>query len=245
MVKKILMTAVLVIAATGNCLAGEAIQAEIPTSVNLSNRDINRIVCPGPMNDLIFSQEKAMTGHFSGNNGFIKFKIQDSGGEYIYADTQSELFVVCNNAVYTLLVTPADIPSVTLRLASPKGDTFKKNIAHYKKMPLEKQALLLIKEAYNGDYPTSYRISDSTKTISLSPDLEVQLLQVVDVDGVGLRLKKYLAKSLAESPIDVDEQLLLSSSISKSILAVAVDNHALNPHQSTMVFVVDQKERVQ
>nr|WP_275888778.1 type-F conjugative transfer system secretin TraK [Desulfoprunum benzoelyticum] len=228
----------------GNCLASEVIQAEIPTTVELSNRDINRIVCPGPMNDLIFSQEKAMTGHFSGNNGFIKFKIEDSGSEYVYADTQSELFVVCNNAVYTLLVTPADIPSVTLRLASPSGDTFKKNINHYQKMPLEKQALLLIREAYHGDYPASYRISDSTRTVSLSPDLEIQLLQVVDVDGVGLRLRKYQATSLSEGSIDVSEHLFLSSSISNSILAVAVDNHTLELSQSTMVFVVDQKERV-
>ena len=237
-------TAVFILTVAGSCLASEVIQAEIPTTVELSNRDINRIVCPGPMNDLIFSQEKAMTGHFSGNNGFIKFKIEDSGSEYVYADTQSELFVVCNNAVYTLLVAPADIPSVTLRLASPSGDTFKKNINHYQKMPLEKQALLLIREAYSGDYPASYRISDSTRIVSLSPDLEIQLLQVVDVDGVGLRLKKYLATSLSGNSIDVSEQLFLSSSISSSILAVAVDNHTLEPNQSTMVFVVDQKERV-
>jgi conjugal transfer pilus assembly protein TraK len=240
----LLASAVLILTFAGNCLASEVIQAEIPTTVELSNRDINRIVCPGPMNDLIFSQEKAMTGHFSGNNGFIKFKIEDSGSEYVYADTQSELFVVCNNAVYTLLVTPADIPSVTLRLASPSGDTFKKNINHYQKMPLEKQALLLIREAYHGDYPASYRISDSTRTVSLSPDLEIQLLQVVDVDGVGLRLRKYQATSLSEGSIDVSEHLFLSSSISNSILAVAVDNHTLELSQSTMVFVVDQKERV-
>lgn len=244
MVRIFLTSAVLILSVAGRCLASEVIQAEIPTAVKLSNRDINRIVCPGPMNDLIFSQEKAMTGHFSGNNGFIKFKIEDSGSEYVYADTQSELFVVCNNAVYTLLVTPADIPSVTLRLASPTGDTFKKNINHYQKMPLEKQALLLIREAYHGDYPASYRISDSTRMISLSPELEIQLLQVVDVDGVGLRLRKYQATSLSEGSIDVNEQLFLSSSISNSILAVAVDNHTLEPNQSTMVFVVDQKERV-
>ena len=116
-----------------------------------------------------------MTGHFSGNNAFIKFKIEDCGDEYIYADTQSELFVVCNNAVYTLLVTPTDIPSVTLRLASPKGDSFKKNIAHYQNMPLEKQALQIIREAYNGTYPTSYRITESTRQITLSPDLETTI----------------------------------------------------------------------
>ena len=244
MAKLFLTTAVLFMMVAGTCLANTVIQAEIPTSVTLSNKDINRIVCPGPMNDLIFSQEKAMTGHFSGNNGFIKFKIEDSGNEYIYAETQSELFVVCNNAVYTLLVTPANIPSVTLRLASPAGDSFKKNIAHYQNMPLEKQALLLIREAYHGTYPTSYRISEATRKVSLSSDLVVQLLQVVDVDGVGLRLKKYLVKSLSKNSIEVNEQRFLSSLISQSILAVSVENHTLKPDQSTMVFVVDQKERV-
>ena len=245
MTKLFLATAVLITTLSSNCLASDVIQAEIPTSVELSNHDINRIVCPGPMNDLIFSQEKAMTGHFSGNNGFIKFKIEDFGDEYLYADTQSELFVVCNNAVYTLLVTPADIPSVTLRLASPNGDTFKENIVHYQKMPLEKQALQLIKQAYHGNYPTSYRISESTRMVPLSADLEVKLLQVVDVDGVGLRLKKYLTRSLSKQTIDVNEQLFLSSSISQPILAVSIENHTLEPNQSTMVFVVDQKERVQ
>ncbi|MCP4342618.1 MAG: hypothetical protein GY799_27990, partial [Desulfobulbaceae bacterium] len=161
----------------------------------------------------------------------------------IYADIQSELFVVCNNAVYTLLVTPADLPSVTLRLASPMGDSFKQNIAHYQKLPLEKQALQIIREAYNDIYPTSYRISKSTRIIPLSSDLEAQLLQVVDVDGVGLRLNKYLVKSLAQNQVEVDEKIFLSSSVSRSILAVAVENHLLHPDQSTEAFVVDQKER--
>jgi conjugal transfer pilus assembly protein TraK len=241
--KHLVVAAALIIAATGSSLADTVIQAEIPTTIELSNMDINRIVCPGPMNDLIFSQEKGMTGHFSGNNAFVKFKIEDAGDEYIYADTQSELFVVCNNAVYTLIVTPVDIPSVTIRLASPMGDSLKKNIAHYKNLPLEKQALQLIREAYSGTYPTSYRISTSTSTLLLSPDLEATLAQVVNVDGVGLRLKNYLVKSLAGNQIKVDEKIFLSSSISQSILAVAVENHKLHPGHSTRVFIVDQKER--
>lgn len=139
--KYISVIAVLFAMNSGNAHAETVIPAEIPTAVQLSNMDINRIVCPGPMSDLIFSQEKGMTGHFSGNNAFIKFKIEDMAGEYLYADEQSELFVVCNNTVYTLIVTPTDTPSVTLRLASPRGETFKENIAHYKNLPLEKQAL--------------------------------------------------------------------------------------------------------
>ena len=221
------------------------IPAEVATPVELSNHDINRIVCPGPMTDLIFSKEKGLTGHFSGNNAFIKFKIEDGGAEYIYAETPNELFVICNGAVYSLIATPRDIPSVTLRLASARGDNFKKNIAHYQKMPLEKQALQLIREAYEGNYPSSYRVTPKTKQISLSADIETTLQQVVDVEGVGLRLQEYRVKSLAEKQVAVDEKIFLSPSIGPSILAVAVENHRLNSGETSRVFVVEKKKMMQ
>lgn len=243
MVKIFIIAFLLFMAVANNCLASNTIPAEIPTAVQLSNMDINRIVCPGPMSDLIFSEEKGMTGHFSGNNAFIKFKIKDIGGEYIYADEQTELFVVCNNTVYTLIVTPTDIQSVTLRLTSPASDSFKKNIAHYKNMPLEKQVLQVVREAYEEVYPSSYRVVESEKILSLAPNLNAKLIQIVDVDGVGLRLKKYLLTSSAQSKSNVDEKLFLSSSISQSILAVAIEDHSLNPEQTTRVFVVEQKEQ--
>jgi len=239
------MPVALITLATGNCFADTVIPAEIPTAVELSNMDINRIVCPGPMSDLIFSQEKGMTGHFSGNNAFVKFKIEDAGEEYIYADEQSELFVVCNNTVYTLIVTPMDIPSATLRLASPRGETFKKNIAHYKNLPLEKQVLQIIREAYDESYPSSYRVTEPAKLESFSTALEVTLTQIVDVDGVGLRLKKYVVKSFAQEQILLNEKDFLSSSISQSIFAVAIEDHSLNSGQTTRAFVVDQKEQVE
>ena len=58
-------------------LAEDGVPAEVPTMVELSGKEINRIVCPGQMSDLIFSKEKGITGHFSGNNAFIKFTIED------------------------------------------------------------------------------------------------------------------------------------------------------------------------
>ncbi|HIP40588.1 MAG TPA: hypothetical protein EYG88_14675, partial [Desulfocapsa sulfexigens] len=171
---------------------------EVPTEVTVSNHDINRIVCPGQMNDLIFSQEKGMIGHFSGNSAFIKFKVEDNGGEYTYVSESCELFVVCDNIVYSLIVIPKDIPSVTKRLASPKGKSFKKNIAHYKNLPLEKQALQVIREAYNETYPTSYRVAGLSRKLSLSPKFTTTLMQIVDVDGVGLRMKKFQVVSNGE-----------------------------------------------
>ena len=240
---KLLFTASVLLFAT-NVLADNVVTAEIPTVIELSNHDINRIVCPGSMSDLIFSQEKGMTGHFSGNNAFIKFKIEDAGGEYNYADQDSELFVVCNGAVYTLIVTPRDIPSATIRLASPQQKSFKQNINHYKNMPLEKQALQVIREAYDENYPSSYRVIDSSETIELCPRIKTTLIQAVDVDGVGLRLKKYLIAAIGPEQNYVDEKLFVSPLISNSLLAVAVNDHTLNPGETSTVFIVEKKEQV-
>lgn len=245
MIKYIVFTTVSTLIFLSSVHADSVITPEVPTIVELSNHDINRIVCSGQMTDLIFSKEKGLTGYFSGNNAFIKFKIENIGDEYIYADTPSELFVVCNSAVYTLIVAPMDISSVTVRLSSPKGDTFKKNIAHYKNLPLEKQALQIIREAYNESYPSSYRVTESNKQITLSANLAATLLQAVDVDGVGLRMKKYQVTSLAPGRIDVDEKSFLSPFVSDSILAVAVEDHSLQPGETTRVFVVEKKEQGQ
>jgi len=239
---KKITTALLIVIATAAFTQAVEILPEVPTEISVSNHDINRIVCPGQMNDLIFSQEKGLIGHFSGNSAFIKFKVEDTGDKYIHASEPCELFVVCDNIVYSLIVIPKDIPSVTKRLASPKGKVFKKNIDHYKNMPLEKQALQVIREAYNENYPTSYRVAGSRKNILLSPKFTTTLTQIVDVDGVGLRMKKFQVVSNGET-INLEEQDFLSSSVSNSILAVAVEDHVLNSNESTRVFVVEKKEQ--
>ena len=85
--------------------------------VELSAREINRIVCPGPMTDLIFSEEKGLTGHFSGNNAFVKFTAEEVGGKLKYSKEPSEIHVVCNGSVYTIIGAPAEINAATVRLA--------------------------------------------------------------------------------------------------------------------------------
>jgi len=219
------------------------IAPEMPTSVQLSNRDINRIVCSGPMNDLIFSEEKGITGHFSGNSAFIKFKAEEFDGQLTYAETPSELFVVCNGAVYTLIVEPQEISSVTLHLAAPAKDVFKKNIDHYKNMPLEKQVLQIIKEGYEGGYPSSYKVSNADTLIPLCGDLSVNLMQTVDVEGVGLRLKQFKVASTKNETMELQEKTFLSLGISASILAVAIEDQVLNTGEATRVFVVEKREQ--
>ena len=140
---------------------------------------------------------------------------------------------------------PGSPAHATVRLALPKSETVEKNIARYKNMPLEKQALQLIKEAYGGAFPSSYQVTDKATPVSLCPDLDLVQQQIIEVEGVGLRLKTFKATSRLTSEIDLEEKTFLSSAVGNPILAVAVEQHTLKPKQSTRVFGVEKKDALQ
>lgn len=223
-------------------IAAQSILPDVQTTVKVSNRDVNRFVCPGTMQDMIYSKEKDITGHFSKNDAFIKFKITQVGSEKQYSTEENELFLVCDGNVYTIITQPSDIPSTTVRLIPPPGDLFKQNVAMFKNMPLEKQALQVIRQAYGDQYPSSYKVTEAEHRVSVRPDLDVLLKQYVDVEGIGLRLKRYSITSLASGNIRVKETDFLRSNVSPSLLAVAIEDHTLRPRESTRVFVVEKKE---
>jgi len=227
------------------CLTARAEQTVAPdvrTAVKVSNHDINRFVCPGPMQDMIYSKEKRLTGRFSKSSAFIKFTIKKIGNRLEYATEESELYLVCEGNVYNILAQPSNVAAKTIRLIPPAGDSYKKNIALFKNMPLEKQALNIIREAYKETYPSSYKVSAVQQKVAIKPDLDVRLTQYVDVEGIGLRLKKYEIKSIALANIAVTETDFLRSSISDSLLAVAVEDHTLRPRETTRLFVVEKRE---
>jgi conjugal transfer pilus assembly protein TraK len=240
--KRLCLSIVCVLLTTGQTLAGEGVPAEVPTMVELSAREINRIVCPGQMSDLIFSEEKGLTGHFSGNNAFIKFTAEEVGGKLKYSKEPSEIYAVCNGSVYTIIGAPAEINAVTVRLALPKSETVEKNIARYKNMPLERQALQLIKEAYDGMYPSSYQVIDKVVPVHLCPDLDLVRQQVVEIEGVGLRLKAFKATSRLATDLELAEKTFLHAAVGNPIVAVAIEQHNLTPKQSTRIFVVERKD---
>ena len=214
---------------------------ETPTAVYLSSSDINRIVCPGTVNDLIFSKEKGIEGHIVGNNAFVKFTIAVQGDEKKYSTTPTELFMSCNDTIYSMIATPRRIPSVTLRLSPPATRDFKQNISRYQALPFEKKVLQLIREVYQGTYPDSYRIADADAMVNISVDLSVRLVRIVDVEGVGLRLKEYKVKPTADEAIQVDEKDFLRAEMGEGIVAVVVENHNIDQGGSSRVFIVEQR----
>lgn len=240
--KSILMAATLLslFVSPWNGYCDDGIPAEVPTMVKFSNKGINRVVCSGEFSDLIFSDNKSVSGKVSGNSAFIEFVATDIGGKMAYPTEPAEIYAVCDGIVYTIIAAPtAGINVAVVRLAPPKSNVVAKNVERFRNMPVEKQALQVIREAHEGNYPSSYKITDQSETVNICPDLNVVFRQQVDVDGIGMRLKEF--RVTANKSVDVDEKTFLKESISDAILAVAVEDHKLTQGQTTRVFIVEKK----
>jgi conjugal transfer pilus assembly protein TraK len=237
--KTYILAFALTLALCSTALAG-GVLPDVPTMVQLSNHDINRVVCSGQISDLIFSKDNGLIGRFSGDSAYITFSATDENGKRIYAKQASQMYVVCDGATYSLIAEPVAKEPITVRLAVPESKSISRNIDLFKNMPMEKRALKLIKQGYAGIYPDSYKVTDDKpERIALCSELTVIPKVTVGVEGVGLRLKIF--QVTAKQSENLTEKTFLSSKISDSILAVAVENHNLKASERTRVFVVEQK----
>ena len=53
--------------------------------MRLSNSDINRVICPVDIKDVIYSEEKGLTVNLSGKNAFVKFLVVKKDGKEMYS----------------------------------------------------------------------------------------------------------------------------------------------------------------
>lgn len=214
------------------------IKPETPIEVELSASDVNRIMCNGPISDLIYSQEKGLEGQFNGHNAFIKFKLARQGDKEIYADKPTELYVMCAGEVYTLIAFPKRIPAVTLKLASAKSS--RAGLA-FAGMPYERKVVALVQDGYKGVYPDYYKISEENREISISPDVRVILKRTVDVEDESLRLKVFYitGNPTRGKTLELTEKDFLLPAIGQQIAALAIEDHTLPLGSMTRMFVVE------
>lgn len=215
-----------------------AIKPETPIEVELSSSDVNRITCAGPISDLIYSQEKGIEGQFNGNNAFIKYKLMRQGGEDSYATKPTELYVMCDGEVYTLIAYPNRRSAVTLKLSSPKAA---KGSLTFAGMPYERKVVQLVQEGYKGVYPEDYKIVEENREITLSPDVRVIHKRTVDVEDENLRLKVfYITGNPAQGKtLEMTERDFLLPVIGQQIAALAIEDHTLPLGSMTRMFVVE------
>ena len=214
------------------------IPPETVTPVNLSSSDINRIHCNGPIKDVIYSKEKGITVSFSGEDAFVKFLITRKEGKIHYSLTPSEIFVICNGKVYSLIAMPNRIPAQMVRLQST-GDRAKKNISAFEGIPFEKKILDIISSGYRDEYPDSFTVTRMNQPLSLFEHLAMKQVTSAHVDGEGLTLKVYAISNRNSQKVELSEKDFLRIEIGRPV-AIAVEHHLLNAGDTTRVFIVEQ-----
>lgn len=226
-----------------NQLFALTVMPEIATPIDLSDHDINRLVCNnGAIGDVYYSKEKAVTVTVDNQNAYVKFLVKRKGDNEQFVKSGSELFVVCASDVYSLIITPKSIPSQTIHLSDPHKNQMTENIALYKEQPLEKQIVDLTLRVIKNQMPESFEVTSEAAPLQWHEDwlqgMNIAKYQIIRVPGVGLKLSEYLIKSNDRQAIA--EKRFLSTLFGSNIIGVTIVGRRLQPGVVAHVYIVER-----
>lgn len=226
----------------GQAAGGQTVLPEIATRIDLSNSDVNRLVCPERIKDVVFSKEKGVTVKFSGRDVFVKFLVEQSAMEKKYITSPTELFVVCGESVYNIIGVPKTIPSQTVRLSTGKQDRIRKNLALFAGMPYEEKLLKIIKSVYAGTIPDSFAVRRVRKKLDIYKDLDLTATREIDIEGEGLRAREYQVTLRNKDLLEIREKDFLLRELVERPAALAVDKHTLRTGDMARIIVLEKTE---
>lgn len=224
---------------------GKVIMPEVPTVVNMSNTDVNRITSYSDVKDVIYSKEKGLSVQFSGKDCYVKFHAARKGNQTIYSTVPTELFIVSGGRVYNIIAVPRKGIARTVRLSAGVGDKIRKNNELFMGMPLEKKVLAMIKYAYKDDIPESFTVTEVKRKMDFFKGVNLVLLRSIVADGEGLRIKVYQAEMSRDSrrkdiSMDLDERNFLRTDLTTDTIAIAISNPHLEGDEQTRIYICER-----
>ncbi len=212
---------------------------EILMQTMVSASDVNRFVCSSEIRDVIFSKEKGIKVKNTGKNLFVKFVFaKGMDGKPKYARNPVEIFVLCGDNTYNLILTPKGIPSQTVRLDSGKADKIRKNTALFQGMPFEKKVIALIKSVYKDEIADSFHVTKSEKKVLLFADLQTVIRRTIVVEGEGVLLTEVVA--IPSKDMELTEKMFNRVELSKRPIAIAVETLRAKKGKALRVFLVEK-----
>lgn len=215
------------------------IKPSVITKVVVSNTDVNRIVSPEPIEDVVYSKEKGLMVHFIGKNAFIKFVIKENpDGTYSYIEIPSEVYVVTPDAVYTMILTPKNIEGRTIRLTGGNLKKIRENKQMFSQLPYEKQLIKIIKSVYTNNIPPTWDVihPQKPKPIIIKNSLFVTPITLVSIEGTGYLLKEY--KVTSNVPTRIKETDFINVKLAKKPKAVALTKFNVSKDDPAYLFIV-------
>lgn len=216
------------------------------STIRLSNRDINHVVCAGgEIDDVKFSAEKAIAVERAGSDAWIKFLVKevDDAGMVTrsFVTVPSEFFITCNGAVYALYAEPSDIPAQTVVLQAGATQRARANEELLGPLVEEERAVSITLSMLQDRVPASFTaVAPRARSIRLTdlPGAEIEERRRVEIEGAGLAASEYLVTVAADTTLD--ERSFLAPVIGSNIFAVTFDRTVLKPGETARVIIVQR-----
>jgi len=224
-------------------LADVDVTPEVIAKVKMSVTDVNRVVCSGKVSDVVYSKEKGLIVKVSNGNIYIKFPVVSNGDDEgsVYGMTPSELYVTCDDVVYTIIAEPGRMPPVVVRLRDGRSKIHSARDV-FKGLALEEEMAKFIMFAYTDDIPESFDVitvvdpkDGEGSRIEMLPSLKAKLKRIINASGEGLTLKEFYL--YPEFNMEVKETDFLS--LSTKPAAVALSSSVFKKGGVYKLFIVD------
>lgn len=227
------------------CAQETSVAAEQTTGVIVSNRDVNRLYCASPVEDVVWSKEKPVTVKVDGGNVFVKFLVAHEGQTETHMTVPLDLHVVCGGEVFTLILHPQDVDSVTVHLADPVKRDLEAVAKDWGSLAWEDKVKKLTAVAYRREVPVGFtRIpipaGDPRSNIKAYQDLEVLGVSDLIAPGTGLRATEYTVH--AGKAMTLSERDFLLPAMGE-IAAVTVDPLFVAAQGASRVIVITRSPR--
>ncbi|HHH2010179.1 TPA: type-F conjugative transfer system secretin TraK [Yersinia enterocolitica] len=239
-----------------NNISTQRVLPEVSTTVTLSNRDVNRIVCEsGEAVKPVFSKEKPMKVEIGADRKtfFVKFLFLQSAGGNQYYSEPTELYLTCGNATFELIINPQHEAARKVLLGSGTANTIKENQKLFSALSLEETATQLsisvMKDANDsglGLPPTfeQQAINGSWEKASadrrgVAVPIELKKDREVNVEGTGLKATQFTIRALRN--VQLSEMMFLNTRYGKNIFAITLESLSLNSGQMTSLVIIERE----
>lgn len=214
------------------------------STIRLSNRDVNHIVCVGgEIEDVKFSAEKAIAVERAGSDAWVKFlvkEIDDMGAvTRTYVTTPSEFFISCNGAIYPLYAEPSDISAQTVTLVPGRPQRARANDDLLGPLVEEERAISISLAMLQDRVPASFTEvapRSGLITVQAMPSVTLTERRRLEIEGSGLSASEYRLTS--DSDATLEERQFLDRALGTDIFAVTLDRLTLKAGESARLVVV-------
>lgn len=214
------------------------------STVRLSNRDVNHIVCVGgEIEDIKFSAEKAIAVERAGSDAWIKFlvkEIDDMGAvTRTYVTAPSEFFISCNGAIYPLYAEPSDIPAQTVTLVPGRPQRARANEDLLGPLVEEERAISISLAMLQDRVPASFtEVAPRAGIITVQavPSATLVERRRLEIEGASLSASEYRLTS--DSDATLEERHFLDRGLGADIFAVTLDRLSLTAGESARLIVI-------